>query len=109
MIGGCTGNRFSSQAHDDERDEEGSQSIALNLFKLEITNDFTDAPRLHDELKFVLGLVTLTDKTKLGKFVQISYFCIYNSILIFHCKSGLSRFLVGIIFYTHEVLTYFAL
>ncbi|MGK4077119.1 hypothetical protein [Bacteroides uniformis] len=49
MIGGCTGNRFFSQAHDDERDEEGSQSIALNLFKLEITNDFTDAPRLHDD------------------------------------------------------------
>lgn len=48
IIGGGTGNRFSPQTHDDERDKEGTQSKTLNLLKLEIPNDFTDAKCLHN-------------------------------------------------------------
>ena len=43
IIGSGTGNRFSPQTHDDERDKEGTHSKTLNLLKLEILNNFTDA------------------------------------------------------------------
>ena len=48
IIGSGTGNRFSPQTHDDERDKEGAQSKTLNLLKLEIPNDFTNAKCLHN-------------------------------------------------------------
>ena len=34
MIGSGTCNRLSPQTHDEERDEEGGQDIALSLLKL---------------------------------------------------------------------------
>ena len=43
MIGGGAGNRLPPQAHDEERNEEGGQSIALDLLEFEIPNDCTDA------------------------------------------------------------------
>ena len=49
MIGSGTGNCLSPQAHDEERDEEGGQGIALSLLELEIPNDFTDSQCLHDD------------------------------------------------------------
>lgn len=48
IIGSGTGNRFSPQTHDDERDKERTQSKTLNLLKLEIPNDFTNAKCLHN-------------------------------------------------------------
>ena len=49
MIGSGTSNRLSLQMHDEERDEEGGQGIALSLFEFEIPNDFTDSQCLHDD------------------------------------------------------------
>lgn len=49
MIGRGTGKRFPYERMDDENDEKREQCIALNLFKFEIPNDFTDSPRLHDD------------------------------------------------------------
>ena len=49
MIGSGTCNRLSPQAHDEERDEEGGQGIALSLLEFEIPNDFTDSQCLHDD------------------------------------------------------------
>ena len=37
------------QAHDEERNEEGGQSIALDLLEFETPNDCTDAQCLHDD------------------------------------------------------------
>lgn len=49
MIGSGTCYRLSPQAHDEERDEERGQGIALSLLEFEIPNDFTDAQCLHDD------------------------------------------------------------
>lgn len=49
MIGSGTCNRLSPQAHDEERDEERGQGIALSILDFEIPNDFTDAQCLHDD------------------------------------------------------------
>ena len=49
IIGGGAGNRLPPQAHDEERNEEGGQSIALDLLEFETPNDCTDAQCLHDD------------------------------------------------------------
>ena len=38
-----------TQAHDEERNEEGGQSIALDLPEFEIPNDCTDAQCQHND------------------------------------------------------------
>ena len=47
LFGSGTCNRLSPLTHDEERDEERGQGLALSLLKLEIPNDFgaTDKPR----------------------------------------------------------------
>ena len=48
MIGSGTSYRFPPQAHDDQRDEERGLCIALDLLKLKILKDFSDATCTHD-------------------------------------------------------------
>lgn len=76
--GSGAGNRLSPQAHGEECNEEEGLSIALNFLEFEIPNDFTDILYLHDGKKLLLDL--FFNGLNLGRFFQIIYFCINNSI-----------------------------
>ncbi|WP_337571755.1 hypothetical protein [Prevotellamassilia timonensis] len=85
IIGSGTGNRFSPQTHDDERDKEGTHSKTLNLLKLEILNNFTDAKCLLEvafELLFKDKTLVSSSKLLIFASVTVSSFSIVNQLFV---------------------------
>ena len=91
IIGSGTGNRFSPQTHDDERDKEGAQSKTLNLLNLRFRT-ILPMPNVCITTRSCFWTSFLTDKT----LVSLSKLLIFASVtvLFFHCKSFVYHLLI---------------